>query len=130
MTIEDWISKASIEERNYPAMSGDYHNLAQWLEELQGLRTNYCKQKEINLELVEENEELKNQNAELKRLLKLAVEDLNMLARNAAVKCRYDIFITKQVKIDGIGGSISQDKWRYSNEAKGLIENGNEVDTV
>lgn len=102
MTIEDWIDKASIEERNYPAMSEDYHNLTKWLEELQKLR---------------------KENAEMKRLLKLAIEHLSD-----------DIPICENCKkLDTDECDPESDcscfEWLYSDEAKGLIENGNELDS-
>lgn len=72
--------------------------------------------------LVEECRKLKVKNSRLKRLLKLAVDDLNKLAANAVIKYRYDIFITKKIGIDGACGSISRDEWRYADEAKELIK--------
>lgn len=45
------------------------------------LSAKYEKQKSINYELVEENQEFVNENKELKRLLRLAIEDINRFAR-------------------------------------------------
>ena len=53
----------------------EHSQIAQWLTELKQLRDSFEKQRSINYELVDENQELINENAELKRLLRLAVED-------------------------------------------------------
>ena len=59
----------------------EHRQLAEWLKELKLLRADYEKQKSINYELLEENQELVNENKELKRLLRLAIEDINRFAR-------------------------------------------------
>lgn len=66
----------------------------------------YKKQKSINYELVDENQELINENKELKRLLRLAVEeitkqklyaDLGMMSRGALCKSCKTRSITNRV---------------------------------
>lgn len=79
--------------------------------------------------LVEMCKELKDESSKLKCLLATAVNDLNKLAKNAAVKDRHDIFTTKKIGIDGVCGSISWDEWRHTDEAKELINNENELDS-
>ena len=54
----------------------EHRQLAQWLTELKLLRADYENQKSINYELLKENQEHVNENKELKRLLRLAVDDI------------------------------------------------------
>ncbi|MGN1086142.1 MAG: hypothetical protein ACI4Q5_03820 [Porcipelethomonas sp.] len=59
-------------------------------EELKQLRADYEKQKSINYEWVEENQELVKENAELKRLLRLAVDEITKqkLYADFGIMCR------------------------------------------
>ena len=57
----------------------EHSQLAEWLKELKLLRADYEKQKSINYELVEENQEFVNENKELKRLLRLALNDFEFI---------------------------------------------------
>ena len=116
MTIDEWISRAKIEENHYPAMSEDYHNLSEWLEELQKLR---------------------KENSELKRLLKLAMEHMRMLADSIRSQddecsccglCAYDgdFSIGESGGYYGECPGFGSDEcfvWEHADEAKGLIEN-------
>lgn len=80
---------------------------------------------EASIEIVK----LEQENAELKRLLKLAVEEL------VPDICDYCVFDgSKQCEEEnamlGCGNTACQFVyWRHYDEVKGLIENGNEVDT-
>lgn len=105
--------------------------------------------------VIEALEELQKENAELKRLLKLAMKDIQHLADElveAKMMCGekahpkklktgwYDVCTTICVHspcdcyspCDGCCDKKHecQFEWRYSDEVKGLIENGNELDTV
>lgn len=72
---------------------------------------------------VEVVKNLQKENAKLKRLLELAVEDLAD-DRTICENCK---------KLDTDECDPESDcscfEWRYSDEAKGLIENGNELDS-
>lgn len=81
--------------------------------------------------------ELETENEELKHLLKLAVEDIDGLfcaglkefnkhdGLDAPEHCKFCRCYTE----NGCGGDAICE-WRYAGEVKGLIENGNELDTM
>ena len=95
----------------------EHRQLAEWLKELKLLRADYEKQKSINYELVEENQEFVNENKELKRLIKLAAEDIgkhsfcsmceNLNDNSKCKKC-------KAITLDNF-------KWKHAEEALKLL---------
>ncbi len=83
-------------------------------------------------------EQMKQENAELKRLLKLAVEDAKALFEACEKEyMRHDSFIEPEMckfcKYYRTGFCKCEPdgrcRWRYADEVKGLIENGNELDS-
>ena len=77
----------------------------------------YKKQKSINYELVDENQELINENKELKRLLRLAVDDIawsncNMGDSDECPDCPY---------YSGEPGRCLNE-WKHAEEAMKLLE--------
>ena len=110
MTIEEAIAHAqqAADTRNdlCDKCREEHRQLAEWLKELKLLRADYEKQKSINYELLKENQEFVNENKELKRLLRLAVEeitkqklyaDLGMMSRGALCKSCKTRSITNRV---------------------------------
>ena len=88
------------------------------------LSAKYEKQKSINYELVEENQEFVTENAELKRLLRLAVDGFEHIGKHFTMcshddcdKCPY--YIGERL--------ICPDKWKHAEEALKLIgDEGND----
>lgn len=81
----------------------------------------YKKQKSINYELVDENEELINENKELKRLLRLAVEELEPAICNY---CKYENEeqCEKERRLLGIeNDACAFVCWKHAEEALELI---------
>ena len=79
------------------------------------LSAKYEKQKSINYELVEENQELVNENKELKRLLRLAVEDLSGI--DGVCDDYDDVCDECPCKVNILGSC----KWKHAEEALKLI---------
>ena len=82
------------------------------------LYAKYEKQKSINYELVEENQEFVTENAELKRLLRLAVDGFEHIGKHFTMcshddcdKCPY--YIGERL--------ICPDKWKHAEEASELL---------
>lgn len=110
MTIEEAIAHAQ-ETANTRAdlcdkCRDEHRQLAEWLTELKLLRADYENQKSINYELLKENQEHVNENKELKRLLRLAVEeitkqklyaDIGMMSRGALCKSCKTRSITNRI---------------------------------
>lgn len=124
MTIEEAIVHAQ-ETANTRAdlcdkCRDEHRQLAEWLTELKLLRADYENQKSINYELLKENQELVNENKELKRLLRLAVEDFEFIfdehsctgARKCDTFCPYN----------GGEEDCCKGKWKHAEEALKLIE--------
>lgn len=87
------------------------------------LSAKYEKQKSINYELVEENQEFVNENKELKRLLRLAVEDFEFIfdehSCTSARKC--DTFCP----YNGGEEDCCKGKWQHAEEAMKILEDKN-----
>ena len=94
----------------------EHRQLAEWLKELKLLRADYEKQKSINYELVEENQELINENKELKRLLRLAIEDINRFARCVDFRDCKDCCMAF---------TLYSCKWKHAEEAMKILEDKN-----
>lgn len=77
---------------------------------------------DIKIVLIEENNHLKNENTELKRLLKLAVEDIEKMSDYLCDNC-YDDGWCPCANDDGNGNYFC--KWKHIDEAMKLI-GGNE----
>ena len=98
----------------------EHGQLAQWLTELKQLRDSLEKQKLINYELVDENQELVNENKELKRLLRLAVEDIKKVSDdNCCYHCIYGNPITR--RCEEYKGNENCYKWQHAEEAMKLL---------
>lgn len=93
----------------------EHRQLAEWLTELKQLRDSFEKQRSINYELVDENQELINENKELKRLLRLAVEDLSGI--DGVCDDYDDVCDECPCKINILGGC----KWKHADEAMQLL---------
>lgn len=117
MTIEEAIAHAQ-ETANTRAdlcdkCRDEHRQLAEWLTELKLLRADYENQKSINYELLKENQEHVNENKELKRLLRLAIEDLALCTRSCiGINCDHCHF-TSILE----GGC----KWEHTEEAMKLL---------
>ena len=84
------------------------------------LSAKYEKQKSINYELVEENQEFVTENAELKRLLRLAVEDIKKVSDdNCCYHCIYGNPITRHC--EEYKGNENCYKWQHAEEAMKLL---------
>lgn len=95
----------------------EHRQLAEWLKELKLLRADYENQKSINYELLKENQEHVNENKELKRLLRLAVEDFEFIYQEhsctgmeCTVCCPYSM-----------GTNRCIGKWKHTEEALKLL---------
>lgn len=123
MTIEEAIAHAqeTANTRNdlCDKCRDEHRQLAEWLKELKLLRADYEKQKSINYELLEENQEFVNENKELKSLLRLAVEDFEFIfdehsctgARKCDTFCPYN----------GGEEDCCKGKWKHTEEALKLL---------
>ena len=122
MTIEEAIAHAQ-ETANTRAdlcdkCRDEHRQLAEWLKELKLLRADYEKQKSINYELLEENQELINENKELKRLLLLALDDfavnyINYCDHLECSDCPY------HVDIEQFEGCST--RWKHLDEAVQIL---------
>lgn len=123
MTIEEAIAHAQ-ETANTRAdlcdkCRDEHRQLAEWLTELKLFRADYENQKSINYELLKENQEHVNENKELKRLLRLAVEDFEFIfdehsctgARKCDTFCPYN----------GGEEDCCKGKWKHAEEAMKLL---------
>lgn len=124
MTIEEAIAHAqeTADTRSdlCDECRDEHRQLADWLTELKQLRDSFEKQKSINYELVDENQKLINENKELKRLLRLAVDDFEVMGNEVYYKdCDFD-FRCKLCPFHCYSGGCST-KWRYTNEVLNLI---------
>ena len=94
---------------------------------------------EEHLQLAKWLEEIKQENAELKRLLKLAADDANALfvacdteymkhdLLSEPEMCRFcKYYRTVFCKCEPVGKC----QWRYADNVKGMIKNGNELDSA
>lgn len=94
MTIDEAIAHAqeTADTRNdlCDKCREEHRQLAEWLKELKLLRADYEKQKSINYELLKENQEFVNENKELKRLLRLAVDALKKVSEENHSYCLSD----------------------------------------
>lgn len=82
------------------------------------LSAKYEKQKSINYELVEEEQELVNENKELKRLLRLAVEDFDYIYREhscVAIECSTDCPYSDDETY------YCKGEWKHAKEASELL---------
>ena len=82
------------------------------------LSAKYKKQKSINYELVEENQEFVNENKELKRLLRLALNDFEFIydEHSCAGECECDTFCPYNMEKNSCLG-----KWKHAEEASELL---------
>ena len=123
MTIEEAIAHAqqAADTRNdlCDKCREEHRQLAEWLKELKLLRADYENQKSINYELLKENQEHVNENKELKRLMRLAVEDFEFIfdehsctgARKCDTFCPYD----------GGEEDCCKGKWKHAEEVLKLL---------
>ena len=124
MTIEEAIAHAqqAADTRNdlCDKCREEHRQLAEWLKELKLLRADYEKQKSINYELVKEYQEFVNENKELKRLLRLAVEDIKKVSDdNCCYHCIYGNPITR--RCEEYKGNENCYKWKHAEEALKLL---------
>lgn len=126
MTIEEAIAHAQ-ETANTRAdlcdkCRDEHRQLAEWLTELKLLRADYENQKSINYELLKENQEHVNENKELKRLLRLAVEDFETLSDEVVSEdCDFNLFC-KLCPFSSNDDYINcAKKWKHAEEALKLL---------
>ena len=96
----------------------EHRQLAEWLKELKLLRADYEKQKSINYELLKENQEFINENKELKRLLRLVVEDFDFIYREhscVAIGCSTDCPYSDDETY------YCKGEWKHAEEASELL---------
>ena len=96
----------------------EHRQLGEWLTELKQLRDSLEKQKLINYELVDENQEFVNENKELKRLLRLAVEDFDFIYREhscVAIECSTDCPYSDDETY------YCKGEWKHAEEASELL---------
>ena len=96
----------------------EHRQLAEWLKELKLLRADYEKQKSINYELLKENQEFVNENKELKRLLRLALNDFEFIydEHSCTGECECDTFCPYNMEKNRCLG-----KWKHAEEASELL---------
>ena len=122
MTIEEAIAHAQQAADTRTDLCDEcrdeHRQLAEWLTELKLLRADYENQKSINYELLKENQEHVNENKELKRLLRLAVDGFEHIGKHFTMcshddcdKCPY--YIGERL--------ICPDKWKHAEEAMKLL---------
>lgn len=123
MTIEEAIAHAQ-ETANTRAdlcdkCRDEHRQLAEWLTELKLLRADYENQKSINYELLKENQEHVNENKELKRLLRLALNDFEFIydEHSCTGECECDTFCP----YNGGKEDCCKGEWKHSKEALKLI---------
>ena len=85
------------------------------------LSAKYEKQKSINYELVEENQEFVNENKELKRLLRLAVDAIESVSEKNNGICLHSYYCeTKECDFD-YDKTADVCKWKHAEEAMKLL---------
>lgn len=122
MTIEEAIAHAQQAADTRTDLCDEcrdeHRQLAEWLTELKLLRADYENQKSINYELLKENQELVHENKELKRLLRLAVEDFEFIydEHSCAGECECDTFCPYNMEKNRCLG-----EWKHAEEAMKLL---------
>ena len=126
MTIEEAIKHAervaqANKSANCTERAEEHTQIAEWLTELKQLRADCEKQKDINREWVDDYQKLLSETKELKKLLKLAVEDMkNVSDGNCCYHCVYGDPITRRCNNYNINNANCY-KWQHAEKALKLI---------